>query len=201
MKRSADRVKALPRRSRKAHEPSLVSAIRRDLKEADRNIPITRNRNRTPDAKSLVDELTNFVEAKHLAAQGFRTDPAIRKAVERYAVKRARRYYKERGFRVREHGRPFDLKCQKGRNCVYVEVKGTQSRGGELILTRNEVDFAEKNKMELFVMHSIQIIPNGKRHVASGGVVRVITPWRPQRAQLRPIAFMCSIPADTQRKV
>ncbi|HWP24080.1 MAG TPA: DUF3883 domain-containing protein [Candidatus Binatia bacterium] len=199
--RSADRVDALPRRSRKVHDPSLVEAIRRDLKEADRDVPITRNRNRTADTKWLDDELTNFVEDKHLAAQGFRTDPAIRKTVERYAVKRARRYYQERGFRVSEHGKPFDLKCQKGRNCVYVEVKGTQSRGDELILTRNEVDFAEKNKMELFVMHSIQVIPNGKRPVVSGGVVRVITPWRPQRAQLRPIAFMCTIPAETQRKV
>ena len=160
------------------------------------DVPIIRNGNRTPNTQRLDDELTDFVEGKRLAAQGFRTDPAIRKAIERYAVKRASRYYKGRGFRVREHGRPFDLNCQKGGNRVYVEVKGTQSNGGELILTRNEVDFAEKNKMELFVIHSVQVISNGKRHVASGGVVRVITPWRPQRAQLRPIAFMCSIPAE-----
>ena len=63
MKRSADSVKALPRRSRKAHEPSLVRAIRRDLKEVvDSDVPIIRNRNRTPDTKRLDDELIDFVE-------------------------------------------------------------------------------------------------------------------------------------------
>ena len=58
---------------------------------------------------------------------GFRTDPAMRKAVERYAVQRARHYYELRQFKVRELGRPFDLDCNKSRNYLCVEVKGTQS--------------------------------------------------------------------------
>ncbi|WP_337288754.1 DUF3883 domain-containing protein [Candidatus Methylomirabilis sp.] len=149
---------------------------------------------KTPVTKqSIEDDVSNLLETKRLAAQGFRTNPAIRKAVERYAVRRARRYYEQKGFHVSEHGRPFDLNCQKGRNCLYVEVKGTQSNGGEVILTPNEVDFAQKNRMELFVMHSVQVTLKGKQHVASGGVVRVIKPWRPQRAQLHPLAFTCSI--------
>ena len=139
------------------------------------------------------EDIRDFVESEHLAAQGFKTNPAMRKAVERYAAERARSHYEKHGFHVREHGRPFDLNCQKGRKCLYVEVKGTQSNGGEVILTPNEVDFAQKNKMELFVLHSVEVTLRGKRYVARGGVIRVVTPWRPQRGQLQPIAFRCSL--------
>jgi len=57
---------------------------------------------------------------------------------------------------------------------------------------RGEVDFAQKNNVELFVLHSVEVTLRGKRYVARGGVVRVVNPWRPQRGQLQPIAFTCS---------
>jgi hypothetical protein len=141
----------------------------------------------------ITDEIRDFVESKRLTAQGFKTNPAIRNTVEQYAVEQARDHYENHGFRVHEHGRPFDLKCENGGNVLYVEVKGTQTSGGEVILTPNEVDFAQKNQMELFVLHSVQVTLRKNRCIARGGVVRVVSPWRPQRAQLQPIAFTCSI--------
>jgi Protein NO VEIN, C-terminal/Type I restriction enzyme R protein N terminus (HSDR_N) len=117
-----------------------------------------------PATKGGIDDhLSDFVDAKRLAAEGFRTNPAMRKAAERHAVERARHHCEKRSFHVREHGKPFDLNCQKGRKCLYVEVKGAQSNGGEVILTPNEVDFARKNKMELFVLHSVQVTLRGNR--------------------------------------
>lgn len=41
---------------------------------------------------------------------------------------------------------------------MYVEVKGTQTRGGEVIVTPNEVEFAQRNKINLFVLHSANVV-------------------------------------------
>lgn len=44
----------------------------------------------------ITDDIGDFIESKRLAAQGFKTNPAMRKAVERYAVDQARLHYAKR---------------------------------------------------------------------------------------------------------
>lgn len=151
-----------------------------------------RDRSTKPD-----EDVSDLIDASRLAAQGFRTNPAMRRAVERYAIQQARRHYEKQGFQVDECGRPFDLQCRKGRQRLYVEVKGTQTSGAEVILTPNEVAFAQSNKMELFVLHSVQVRSRGKRLIVTGGVERVLAPWRPRPDELQPIAFSCSIALDS----
>jgi hypothetical protein len=150
---------------------------------------------RLPDAPQPEAEvdLLDFIDAQRLAAQGFMTNPSMRKAVERYAVDQARHHYEKRGFEVREHGKPFDLKCQKGRTSLFVEVKGTQTSGAEVIVTPNEVEFAQKNKMELFLLHSVEVTLRRTRYLVSGGIERVVRRWRPRLTELRPLAYSCSI--------
>ena len=144
-------------------------------------------------SSGLADEIADLLESKRLAAQGFKTNAAMRRAIEQYAVNRSRRYYENHGFRVHEHGRPFDLKCQKRGSVLYVEVKGTQTSGGEIIVTRNEVDFAQRNKIDLFLLYSVNVVLRQKRYIASGGEEYVVSPWRPGAKELRPLAFSCSI--------
>jgi hypothetical protein len=151
------------------------------------------NRSTAPVGPGFEEDVSELIDASRQAAQGFQTNPAMRKAVERYAIERARRHYEKRGFEVDEYGRPFDLQCRKGRSVLYVEVKGTQTTGAEIILTPNEVDFAQKNRMELFVLHSVKVGLRGKGFVATSGVERVVSPWRPQLAELKPLAFSCTI--------
>ena len=76
---------------------------------------------------------------------------------------------------------------------LYVEVKGTQTTGKEIFLTPNEVEFAHSNRMELFVLHSVHVAKSGKGTTVSGGIVRIVRPWRPKRSALRPMVFSFSL--------
>jgi hypothetical protein len=53
---------------------------------------------RQPTGFGTTDEISDFIESKRLTAQGFKTNPAMRKAVEQYAVERARHHYQKQGF-------------------------------------------------------------------------------------------------------
>ena len=152
-----------------------------------------------PDADPMFNSqereepLRDLLETAHLSGRGFQTDPEIRKAVERYAVERARSHYEKLGYGVVEHGKPFDLKCTKQKTTLYVEVKGIQGTDTEIILTPNEVEFARQKKMELFVVHSVKISHRLSRCRVSGGIERVINPWRPRSEDLKPIAYWYSL--------
>ncbi|HLL06437.1 MAG TPA: DUF3883 domain-containing protein [Myxococcaceae bacterium] len=132
--------------------------------------------------------------------QGFSSDPRIRKAVEDYAMKRARDYFQqERGFtdlKDVSRTRPYDFLGWDGEREVYIEVKGTQTAGSTILLTPNEVEFARRNKsqMALFVVHSMKVRDvDGEVHV-EGGEERVSWPWDVENGQLTPVKFAYSFP-------
>ena len=128
-----------------------------------------------------------LIETAQNTARGFQNDLEVRKAVEQHAVLRARRHYEKKGYKVREQGRPFDLECTRKAGRLYVEVKGTQTAGLVIVLTPNEVEWAHGHQMELFVVHSIVISKVQGRVKVSGGVERVVIPWRPQCDALKAI--------------
>jgi len=129
-------------------------------------------------------------------SQGFEVDPAVRKALEAAAVQKARHHYEKAGFRVIERGKPFDLECRRGSKTVFVEVKGTQTKGVKIFLTPNEVDYAHNNHMELFVVHSMTIVHGIRGPQARGGVDKRVPRWRPHRAQLMPIIYSYLVDAS-----
>lgn len=121
--------------------------------------------------------------------QGFMLSPALRREIEKRAVKLAVRHFEGLGYAVELRGKPFDLLCKKGVESLYVEVKGTQGPGAEILLTRGEVRFHRANagKTALFVVSGIQVSPSGQ---ASGGKCKVKMPWTIQEESLSPYAFV-----------
>lgn len=76
--------------------------------------------------------------------QGLQMDPEIRKAIEDAAQDRLMQHYRDEGWNVTDtrHNRPYDAEAIKGDERVYLEAKGTQSKGETVIVTRNEVEHA-----------------------------------------------------------
>lgn len=136
----------------------------------------------------VVDEVIRPTSAA--AGQSWMADGARRRAVELYAMGQAIDHYK-RAWPVVEDvsaKESFDLRCRKGRNELRVEVKGTTTGGGSILLTRNEVRHAEDptNHVALFVVSGILVDSTNN---CSCGVPLVIEPWTIDRERLAPIAY------------
>ncbi|MDX6270298.1 MAG: hypothetical protein QOD28_1521 [Acidobacteriota bacterium] len=114
------------------------------------------------------------------AGQGFAVSPEVRRAIEIYAMQRAIEFFKGKGYDVEDTSmnNPFDLFCIKGTDELFVEVKGTQTRGETVILTKNEVGFARKNRerMALFILHSVLITSEHGIQI-SDGEFNIFHPW------------------------
>ena len=124
--------------------------------------------------------------------QGCAPNAAERQAIEQHAVRRARRHFSSRGYRVEDIGRPYDLRCTHPEKAtLYVEVKGTQGAGDEVFLTRNEVShaLARAPHTALFIVHSIELTGREATRRPSGGTTRLIMPWHPRDASLTPLVF------------
>jgi hypothetical protein len=120
--------------------------------------------------------------------QGFTSSPVVRRAIEEHAMNLARHEFVSLGYAVETHGKPFDLLCAKEGKMIYVEVKGAQGSGAEILLTKGEVKFHREhpNAMALFIVSDILVTPDGR---ASGGTVSLIMPWIMQEDRLTPYAF------------
>jgi hypothetical protein len=134
-------------------------------------------------------------ESRSGTGQGFNVDPRVRRKIECYAVRLAREHYEQRGYTVTEKGKPYDLLCAQGAKHLYVEVKGTQTGGSEILLTNGEVMFAEEHEdeMELFVVSDIDIHRSGDSVEARGGRQRTLK-WAIDRNRLFPLGFSYSLP-------
>jgi hypothetical protein len=146
-----------------------------------------------PQQKNIEDAVLEAAEQASVSArkQAFSADPETRRVVEEYAVARARQYFEEQQFAVEIHGKPFDLCCRKGGSVVFVEVKGTQTTGEEILLTPNEVTFATRHpdQMALFVVHDVIVSRKDGKPIASGGGDRVRNPWSLDTTRLTPLGF------------
>lgn len=126
--------------------------------------------------------------------QGRQMSPQARKAIEELAMERATAHFRLQGYRVEDtsKGNPYDLRCTRGDETLYVEVKGTTSLGEEVLLTPGEVRFAEANadQMVLFIVHSIEL-PTGPDEdlPARGGIPVWEQPWRLKRESLKILTY------------
>jgi hypothetical protein len=57
-----------------------------------------------------------------------------------------------------------------------VEVKGTQTVGESVIVTKNEVEIARRENSTLFLVHSIRVTL-GRTPKASGGISQTFRAW------------------------
>jgi hypothetical protein len=122
--------------------------------------------------------------------QGFLGDPAWRRALEEHAMNAAIRYLHKEGYDPKDEHKthPYDLRCTKGPEILFVEVKGTTTAGESVFVTSGEVGFARKNapNTALFILHSGQRDGSGK---PVGGNAVMLRPWKPSDDSLSPIAY------------
>lgn len=86
-----------------------------------------------PELDSLVEEEpAKALDRSGAPGQGLQMDTAVRKAIEDAAQDRLTRYFRDRGWAVTDTrlNRPYDAVADKGTERIYLEAKGTQSRGG-----------------------------------------------------------------------
>lgn len=145
------------------------------------------------------NEILEAIEVARSASrgQGYAISKEQRRALELHAMNRAERVFRGRGYDVENVSSwsPYDLRCNQDRDVLYVEVKGTKTRGDEVLLTTNEVEFARRHKrqMVLFVVHSIQVTGDRQQPETSGGVIREVRPWDVDIGTLTPTGYSYSL--------
>ncbi|MGW1996451.1 MrcB family domain-containing protein [Embleya sp. NPDC001921] len=128
------------------------------------------------------------------AGQGFGVlTSGERKALEEHAVAMAKRHFEDLGWDVQDVGlqEPFDLLMTRDGEILRAEVKGTTSHGGQVVLTRREVEkqreFAPANA--LVVVHSIELVRGAGRPVTRGGILACVSPWEIAEKDLTVVSY------------
>ncbi|HWW13207.1 MAG TPA: DUF3883 domain-containing protein [Candidatus Dormibacteraeota bacterium] len=146
------------------------------------------------DPEEAVIDVAEQIRSR-ASGQGFFMPPKVRKAIEDHAVGIAKGHYEGQGYKVEVQGKPFDLLCTRDDHQVFVEVKGTQTSGEEVLLTPNEVRFARENKIEmvLFIVHSVSVDKNADPPHVYGGNIRVFEPWDIDNGELEALGYTFKI--------
>ncbi|MFC0489335.1 protein NO VEIN domain-containing protein [Sinomonas atrocyanea] len=132
------------------------------------------------------------------AGQGRQMDPGIRRAIEDAAQDRLMDHYRNRGWTVTDTrlNRPYDAVALRGFKRLYLEAKGTQSLGGSVVVTRNEVEHARQHPGMCFMgVWSGMRLVDGKvdRHAGEFRVVR----FDPDEGRLNARDFDWTVPEGT----
>jgi hypothetical protein len=125
-------------------------------------------------------------------AAGFQSNPAIRRAVEKYAMSKAHAALAAMGYTNLTDTsklRPYDFTCERHGKTFYAEVKGTQTTGTALILTRGEVEHINSHPDDciLVLVHSVSV---SVKETVSGGKIRVTQSWKLHPDDLRPVQYI-----------
>ncbi len=147
---------------------------------------------------SIAETLRSVAEGLHSPAhgQGFQLSPLLRRAIEDYAVERAKTHFQREGYKIRVVGKPYDLECTREKDRLYVEVKGTTTAGLEVMLTPNEVAFAREHAKEiaLFVVYEIRVNNSTEPVTLEGGQIALFNPWTIDSGELQPLAYFYALP-------
>jgi hypothetical protein len=125
-------------------------------------------------------------------AAGFQSNPAIRSAVEKFAMSKAHSTLAAMGYTNLTDTsklRPYDFTCAKHGRTFFAEVKGTQTTGTALILTRGEVEHINSHPADciLVLVHSVTV---SAKEMVSGGEVEVTESWKLHPDDLRPVQYI-----------
>lgn len=155
-------------------------------------------------AKALAPSLSPAdaaMNSRSGTGQGYQQSQAVRRAVELYAMRRAIDHFESQGWSVRDVSltESCDLVCERERDnqVRYVEVKGTQGVGQQILLTSAEVAFARSHKeqMILVIVSKIRVSEAEDDAVCvDGGHLRTLHEWSPLSEDLSAISYNCAIP-------
>ena len=146
---------------------------------------------------NTAEEPTHHIDELDREGTGFEPDPQKRRAIELYAVKRARNFYENDGYKVIEKGKPYDLHCTKGDDVLHVEVKGSRGPLSALIVTKNEIADARNSqwKSDLFLVREIILgDPVDEIYAPTGGRDERRKGWVPKDEDLTPIQYRYTLP-------
>lgn len=157
----------------------------------------TARKRRNAPTEIVDDEVVEALERKQAKSQGFMLDSELRSRLENFSMASATHHFESLGYTVEDHSKnhPYDLRCVRKHETLYVEVKGTQTDGKGIILTSGEVEFARRHskQMVLFILHSIQVSKDRKK--LSDGVPVVIQPWIVEQTALKPLSYKYEVPS------
>lgn len=125
--------------------------------------------------------------------QGYGLSGQERRTVELYAMDVANQKLKLMGFKTKDvsGNHSFDILATANDTEYFVEVKGTTSGLGSILLTYNEVKLhqtAYPNNY-LIVVYEIDLDRSVDPAVASGGKVEIYHPWKINEESLKPISY------------
>ncbi len=155
---------------------------------------------------TLAEEAIASIARPSRSGQGFSSDPRIRRLIEDHTMQTAADYFASKGWEVNDvHQRnPYDLDCIRGSKRLMVEVKGTTSKGGTVLLTPKEVEHARSHPDEaaLFICSNIAVVPSRRGGISTqGGRVLLLHPWKPHPSLLTPLGFSYAVPPRYRRLV
>lgn len=169
-------------------EPSWIKAIRLF-------IPQYNGPNLIDDADSELEEDIALLHENsgRAGGQGLNLNKVDRKLIEQHAMDRALAFFGQKAEDVSKT-QSYDIHMNLGSHHCFIEVKGTQTNGNEVILTKNEVKFmkqALKNGYDtiLFVVFNISLKGRGKNRRAYGGKERIIQPFDIRDTSLTPLSY------------
>lgn len=129
--------------------------------------------------------------------QGFGLSAEERRTVEVHAMAQAEELLFSEGFVLRDVSRThsYDFIGVKDGVTSIVEVKGTTSQIGSILLTANEIDAHRENYPNniLIIVHSIDLNRHKQKAAASGGTVTIIRPWLPVEENLKPLSYQYTV--------
>lgn len=107
-------------------------------------------------------------------------------------------HYTSLGFTVTDTHKhhPYDLRVTRSGESRRVEVKGTQGGGESVELTYGEVNAARTSTepTDLFILHTITITKLDGFVSGSGGVIKLLSDWKPLESDLCPTRFTYQVP-------
>ena len=128
-------------------------------------------------------------------------DAARRKKVEDAAQDRLMAHYRERGWIVQDvrFGNPYDAIATKNGRTLWLEAKGTETKGAAAIVSRREVQWARDHAGDcmLGILTDVAFQPDGEVDPASG-TFRLFN-WNPDSGTLSARDYDFT-PADSDRQ-
>lgn len=132
--------------------------------------------------------------------QGFQQSVEVRQAIERWAMHQARERLEADGWNVTDVSarESYDFHCERESEELHVEVKGTQSDGRQVLLTKNEVAHARSSypDVALYILAHVEVSEESGRVEASGGQDRMFEPWLVDDESLEPLGYSYTVPTE-----
>jgi hypothetical protein len=146
-----------------------------------------------PSIRTFEDEVSEELEnsAFGSSGQGFQSNIELKKLVEKYSMNKCKKHFSSKGYKIEDVSltKPYDFVATKDGKEYFIEVKGTQTDGSKIILTKNEVEMSKNKatKMILYLVHSIEM--NRKSIKKGSGQVVIIDPWKIDESKLTAVSY------------